>query len=389
MPLLSELARKRKDHGFSSRAEYSYLLPPSYYYDPAIYEREKAAIWYRNWIFVGLLADVRDEGSYFTAQIMDQKIYVIRARDGQVRAFYNVCQHRGHTLLEGRGKTSTIRCPFHAWTYDTFGNLKKAPQAEHVERFDYSEFCIPEIRCETLGPMVFVNLDDSARPLNETAGGLLTSFTESIPQFSDLRHVRTESFDVKANWKFIHDGLEFYHGPYIHPEVAATKNPYIFPRTSTLHEIWQLHRSKGNYELMEKHPEKLPYPMGPQTVRDLSVWYLWPNLVFASRQGPPNFQILEAVPMGTELSIRNQINFCLNEPPTEADLGHMNFYRDIVWPQDKEAMERQTAGIRSRGYIRGRHMVDAAHSSWAEHATHHFNNLVWLALNGPNYEMRG
>ncbi len=387
MPLLSELSDKRKGHGFSSNAEYSYMLPPSYYYDPDIYQREKSNIWHRNWIYVGLRADVVDEGSFFTAQIMDQKIYVIRAKDGQIRAFYNVCQHRGHTLLEGRGKTSTVRCPFHAWVYDTLGNLKKAPQAEHVGEFDYSEFCIPEIRCETLGPMIFVNLDDTAMPLDELAKGLRQSISESIPQFDELKHVRTEAFEVRANWKFIHDGLEFYHGPYIHPEVAATKNPYITPRNSTLHEYWQLHQSKGNYELMDKHPEKLPYPMGAGTIRDLSVWYLWPNLVFAARQGPPNFQILEAVPNGIEFTVRNQINFCLNDPPTEFDLGHMDFYRDVVWPQDREAMEKQTAGIKSRGYLRGRHMVDPDRSWWSEHATHHFNNLVWLALNGPKYEM--
>ncbi len=387
MPLLSEIAKRRKGHGFSADAGYSYMLPPSYYYDPAVFEREKKGIWYRNWIFVGITADLPEEGSYITAEIMDQKLYVIRSRDGMVRAFYNVCQHRGHTLLEGKGKTTQVRCPFHAWTYDTQGNLKKAPQAEHVERFDYAEFCIPEIRCETLGPMVFVNLDDDAQPLADFAPGLLESLRDAIPGFSELKHVRTEAFDVRANWKFIHDGLEFYHGPYIHPEVAATKNPYISPRKSTLHEHWQLHRSQGNYELMDKHPEELPYKMGPGTIRDVSVWYLWPNLVFAARQGPPNFQILEAVPRGIELTIRNQINFCLNDPPTEFDLGHMDFYRDVIWPQDREAMERQTDGIKSRGYIRGRHMVDPARSWWSEHATHHFNKLVWLALNGPEYEM--
>ena len=101
MPTLTEVRATRRGKGFSPDATRSSTLPREYYFDPAIYEREKTEIWYKNWIFVGTLAQLANVGDYITRKIVDQQIYVIRSDDGQLRAFYNVCQHRGHTLLEG------------------------------------------------------------------------------------------------------------------------------------------------------------------------------------------------------------------------------------------------------------------------------------------------
>ena len=92
------------------------------------------------------------------------------------------------------------------------------------------------------------------------------------------------------------------------------------------------------------------------------------------------------MPDGPEHTYRINYNYCLNDPPSEHDLLQMNQYREVVWPQDVAAMEGQAAGLKARGYTQGRLMVDAEHTWCSEHGTHHFDKLVWEALNGPNYD---
>jgi carnitine monooxygenase subunit len=371
---------------FDPDPERSATLPASYYFDPAIYAKEKQKIWQRTWQYVGALEDLRQPGSYITAMIDDQPVFVVRAKSGDLKAFYNSCMHRGHTLLEGKGKKSLITCPFHAWTYATDGELKKAPNSENVAGFDYADFRLSEVRVEAFGLWAFVNLDPNAPPLAGMAGGLLDEMREKITGFDDLKYVRTDSFDLKANWKFILDGLECYHCPIIHPQIMGGPNAYVTKSFDTTESTYySTHINRGNYEMIEKDRAKLPYDFGPATLKDIVIWFLWPNLVFVAHQGPPNIKVLQAAATGAETSQRHMHMFCENNPPTEHDMGHIRNYRDVAWPQDREAMEKQAIGVKALGYRQGRLMVDAQRSWQSEHGTHHFQKLVWEALNGPNY----
>ena len=375
-----------KKNKFSPVAEESYTLPAHYYYDKDIFEREKEAIWFKTWQYACSLQDISEPGSFFTTMILDQPVVVTKDRTGKVRAFYNVCKHRGHMLVRGSGCSRTLRCPFHAWTYGTDGKLLSAPNAENIAGFDFDDFSLSEIRIDFLGFMIFVNFDDNAPSLAEFAPGMVEEFRQVIPHWDDLKLVRKDSFELKANWKFILDGMECYHCPYIHPHVMGKEDSYMTQTfDATQRKYWSTHIGYGNYELMEKQKDKLPYPFEDDTLRDIYVWYLYPNMVFVCRPGPSNFQILQAIADGPEMSHRNMINFCLNDPPTKYDLGHMDSYRDVAWPQDREAMEMQAVGVKARGYTQGRLMVDAEHSWRSEHGTHHFQNLVWQALNGDRY----
>jgi carnitine monooxygenase subunit len=385
MPTLSEITRRRSadiSEALSPSPENSPSLPREFYFSPEVFEAEKEAIWFKNWIFVGLCSDLKRPGDYFTATVVDQQVYVIRSQDGALRAFYNVCQHRAHTLLEGKGALgrSPVRCPYHSWAYDTFGNLKSAPYAEEVVDFDYGRYCIPEIKVDTLGPMVFVNLDDESAPLSETTGDLLEMFKNAVPNFDALSLVRTAQYDLGCNWKLVLDGLECYHCPFIHPEAMGSGSSYLEKSFAmTAGRFHQQHLSHVKREVVAD-PSLLPFKVGSSMVDDLYVWYLWPNLLFASRPGDSNWQILETVPLGPEKSVHNLFNFCINNPPNEADVSQMDFYQNILWPQDRAAILRQGMGVRTRGFIRGRYMVDTAHSWWSECGTHHFNKLVWDAL---------
>ena len=386
----SALAHKFNDFtsGFSGNGLRSATLPAYYYYDPDIFAAEKEQIWCKSWQYVGYLGDLAEPGDYITANILDQLIFVTRAAPGELRAFYNVCMHRGHTLVEGKGNKRIITCPFHAWSYDSHGNLKAAGNAENVAGFRHEDFHLSEIQVEAFGPMVYVNLDPSAPSLASQAGGLLERFRAVIPGFDDLHFAQRTTFPVEANWKFILDGMECYHCPVIHPQQMADSDASLTTSwESREEEFWQEHRIIGNRDLIENQKDKLPYDFGDAEIVDVYIWYLWPNMVFTAEQGPPNFMILHALSISPETCERHVINLCQHEKPTEHDRAQFDNYTEVVFPQDRAAIEGQALGVKSLGYTQGRLMVDAENSWRSEHGTHHFDDLVWRALNGDNYEV--
>ena len=369
---------------FRREPELSGTLPASYYVDPEIFEREKEEIWFKTWQFVGYTVDLKEPGDYITADILDQKIFVVRGKDGALRAFYNVCMHRGHILVEGKGNRTIFTCPFHAWSYDAEGNLKAAGNAENVAGFEHADFGLSEIRVETvLGLLVFVNLDAGAATLASQIEGLEDQVHETVQDFDKMVFARRDRFDVKANWKFIFDQLECYHCPVVHPEVTESVDWSL--RRHKEYGIWQRHnqRLRGDADNDEFGRAYQIHADDPQ--KGSNIWYLWPNILLISHWGVGNFKVLVARPVDVDNAFEYLDCFSVNDPPTAEEIAGMNRFRDTANQQDIRCMEQQQAGIRSRGFPAGRLMVDAEHSARSEHATHHFDRMVWEALNGPNY----
>ncbi len=369
---------------FRREPELSGTLPASYYYDLEVFEREKEAIWLKTWQFVGYTFDLRQLGDYITADILDQKVFIVRGKDDELRAFYNVCMHRGHVLVEGKGNRTIFTCPFHAWSYDTEGSLKAAGNAENVAGFRHEDFGLAEIRVETLlGFLVFVNLDAGAATLASQVEGLEDQVYETVQNFDQMIFARRDRFDVNANWKFIFDQLECYHCPVVHPEATETVDWSL--RRHWEYGIWQRHNQRlrtetGNSELGRAYHVRDDDPQ-----KGSNIWYIWPNLLLISHWGVGNFKVLVARPVDVDRSFEFLDGFSLSDPPTEAEIAGMNRFRDTANRQDIRCMEQQQAGIRSRGFTAGRLMVDKEHSARSEHATHHFDRMVWEAINGPNY----
>ena len=211
--------------------ELSYTIPGHYYYDPAIYAREIEEIFLKTWQFAGYLGDLENAGDYITFRWIDQNVVVVRSKDGSLRGFYNVCQHRGHELVpDGGGNQSIFTCPYHAWSYDTLGRLKAAGNAENVRLFDAAEFSLAEVRVEEFAHMVFVNFDDAAPTLHSLAGAMVDEFRAAVPQFDALKLVRRDHYEFQANWKFIFDAMECYHCPHIHPQSGyGRKDGFLEP----------------------------------------------------------------------------------------------------------------------------------------------------------------
>ncbi|MFT5638983.1 MAG: phenylpropionate dioxygenase-like ring-hydroxylating dioxygenase large terminal subunit [Paracoccaceae bacterium] len=206
------LNRQEGDAPFNKDPATSFTLPARYYFNREIFEQEKESIFYKSWHYAGHISQVAEQRSYFTTSVHQQSIFVTRGRDDEVRAFYNVCAHRGHELLQGSGKKNVITCPYHAWAYDFDGKLIKARNSENVSGFNKCDFSLKEVRLEVFCGMIMINLAPDATPFAEQFDGLEAEIRSYMPSVDDLEYAQRDTYEVDANWKVLIDNfLECYH----------------------------------------------------------------------------------------------------------------------------------------------------------------------------------
>ena len=369
---------------FHADPELSYTLPSYYYYDPEIYSCEVDEIFYKSWLLAGYLHDLEEPGSYISQDLLDQSVVVVRGKDLVLRAFHNVCMHRGHELVRGKGNKTIFTCPYHAWSYDTLGTLKAAGNSENVRDFDFAEFSLNPVRVDTLLNMVFINFDPAAQPMAEIFSGLEAEVRDLLPGYDQLKLYRTDFYDLKANWKLIFDAMDCYHCPSLHPQ-AMGKDAYYKPSFEiTSYDYWASHIIRGNPEVISGEiAGSVAYEIRTDhTLQDVYIWWMWPNLYLTVHQGNPNMKILFGMPSAIDHSWETVDNFLLGDAPLAEDIANADNFRDNIQAQDLSAVESQQRTIRSRGFTQGRLMVDRERTWASEHGVHHFNRLCWEAVNG-------
>ena len=197
--------------------------------DPAYYEAERRAIFRHTWLNVGRVEQVPKTGRYFTKElaVADTSLIIVRGRDGQIRAFHNLCRHRGNKLVwndypgeEVAGTCRQFTCKYHAWRYSLEGELTFIQQEPEFFDVDKSEFGLKAVRCEIWEGFIFVNLDPAAPPLADYLGDLAKGI-EGYP-FGEMTEVYTYKAEVGSNWKLFIDAFaEFYHAPVLHQKQAV------------------------------------------------------------------------------------------------------------------------------------------------------------------------
>lgn len=193
-------------------------LPPQMYVDASWFGLEMEGIFARMWLAAARADQVEGPGSFVRRDVAGASILIVRGGDGVIRAFHNVCRHRGTRLcLDAEGTLrGSIQCPYHAWTYGLDGRLLAAPHMDDVEGFDRSAYPLQTVACETWDGHVFVNLAGNAEPLAAQLGDLPQRFRSYRMQ--DLRMMRRIEYDVATNWKLIVQNYnECLHCPVIHP----------------------------------------------------------------------------------------------------------------------------------------------------------------------------
>src|SRR4051812_29640349 len=190
-------------------------IPARLYNDPVYLELERERIFARTWQLVGHVAQVRESGQFFTAEIGNDAVVILR--DGaQLRGFYNICLHRAGPVAYGCGKRNTLQCKYHGWTYRLDGTLLRAPEMEGVEHFRPDEMHLLPVQVAPWGPLVFANLDAKAPPLLD----VLEDVPRRVAPFrcEDMTYVTRKEWDIACNWKvYVDNYLEGYHLPVVHP----------------------------------------------------------------------------------------------------------------------------------------------------------------------------
>jgi Rieske 2Fe-2S family protein len=209
-------------------------LPSNWYYDEAIYRRERERIFYREWFCAGREEELPAPGDHRVIDIAGESIIVVRNRDAALRAFYNVCRHRGARLCRSddaptpgmavRGGViagRSIICPYHQWSYDLDGHLIAAPHMSSLPGFDKTSINLYPVEVACWGGFIFLHLTPAeARPLSEQLGPIPARI-ERYP-LRQLRIGKTLQYEVAANWKVICENYnECYHCGGVHPELCA------------------------------------------------------------------------------------------------------------------------------------------------------------------------
>ena len=195
--------------------EHAHAMPTSVYTSEAFLAEELAHIFSKDWYCIGRASALANAGDYATCELAGQQIVVLRDRDGALRALSNVCLHRMSTLLEGRGNTKLIVCPYHAWTYNLDGKLRGAPAMTLNDGFCKDAYALPKIRCEEWQGWVFVNLDPDAAPVSEKLADLETMIAGY--NMTDYTEAFYEEHVWDTNWKVLAENfMESYHLPVCH-----------------------------------------------------------------------------------------------------------------------------------------------------------------------------
>jgi phenylpropionate dioxygenase-like ring-hydroxylating dioxygenase large terminal subunit len=343
-------------------------IPFDWYSDPAVLRLERERIFRRAWQYAGRVDQAAEPGAYFTCDLGGVPVVVVRDDEGTLRAFLNVCRHRGSLVCEGEGKRASLQCPYHAWTYGLDGSLRAAPRSERVPGFEQEELGLLPVSVESWGPFVFVSPDAEAAPLADTLGELPSLVAAAGLDVESLRfHHRASGPEYAANWKVCAENfLECYHCQVAHPGfskvVDVSVDAYVLDESPTfstqlgpVRETW-----KGDFD-----------PRGP--VERGQFHFLWPNVTINVMPGQPNLSIGPIVPTGPETTARF-LDYFVGPEVEEAWVEDMLEFDEQVGAEDRVLVERVQKGLRSGGVAYGRLMGDS------ERLIAHFQSLLLDAL---------
>ena len=211
-----ERARKAPPEDFPALAD----IPGCRYVDAEFLALERNRMWKRAWLYAGHTDRLPHEGSWFLTRDTGAPIIVVRDLEGEIRAFYNTCQHRGAPLVtEDRGEARGFVCGYHGWSYTLDGRLTAVRDRRDFTDLDFSCRSLVPVRCELLGGMIFVNEDPDAEPLRDHLGPMARELDQYA--FDSLKLVDSRRYDVPCNVKILLDAfLEVYHLKSIHQQTV-------------------------------------------------------------------------------------------------------------------------------------------------------------------------
>ncbi|QFT79909.1 3-phenylpropionate/cinnamic acid dioxygenase subunit alpha [Roseovarius sp. THAF27] len=344
-------------------APLTHSLDARYYTDPAIFEAERKGVLARTWQFAGHGSQLEHPGDYFAFEMAGESLFCIKGRDGEIRTFYNVCQHRAHQLVNGEGSTRVVVCPYHAWTYELTGELRAAPNTKSVPGFDKSAVCLTEVRTELFLGFIFVNLDPDAAPMDAWFPGVREELIQWLPHWESLKPLEWVEIPENCNWKVsVENYSECYHCSLNHPTFATgiikPETYDIQPEGYCLRHTTECQSLENmSYDIDRSKPHSEEY----------SSWFLWPMFSFQVYPG----------------NVLNTYHWRAIDP--DHVVVWRGWYTEGGWDsevirrlavqdrattveEDIHLVESVQRGLKSRGYIPGPLVVDPECGVNSEHS---------------------
>lgn len=355
--------------GYDADPARSYSLKSTAYTSPEWYPADLVEIIGKTWQWVCHREKLIEAGSYVATEVAGQPVLIIRNKENQLRAFYNVCKHRAMQLYEGEGNTSKIMCPYHAWTYDLSGQLIRAPDTEHLQDFDIKDICLDQVQVEEFCGFIYVNLGSNASPLAAQSGELANEINQWAPDVNQLTFAKRLSYDIKSNWKNVIDNfLECYHCHIAHKDFVSLVDMDTYKVTT--HGIYSSHMAEAG------KTGNSAYSVKDATVTDHAVWWLWPNTCIMRYPGRGNMIVLQVIPAGPDRTLETYDFFLESSEPNEAELESIRYLDEVLQQEDIWLVENVQRGMTSPAFTQGRIVYDPKGSGRSEHAVHHFHGLV-------------
>jgi len=351
-------------------------IPIERYRDPAFFELENERIWARSWLFAGHESELREAGAYKLFTRSGAPILIVRGHDGELRAFYNACRHRGAPVVrDDCGVAKRLTCQYHSWSYDTTGDLKAVPDARSFAELDQGSLGLTPVRCETWQGFIFVCEDLEAGSLQDHLGPLCDQMQEI--DGTRLRVLGRQHHRIDCNWKLLVDAfLEVYHIRTVHPDNAAL---LYDDRTVTVAML-----PNGHSRLtVAKRPELIEFVAPSAAADNPSVGQLWretstsfgifPNIVAPMDTGA--FAWLCMWPDGQRATDLELVWFAPewgDGDPLEEHSMRMALF-ETVMAQDTANMNAIQRSVDSRG-------ARPFQIGWHERLIHHFHRALDLAI---------
>lgn len=360
---------ERIRRGYDDDPAASQSLQAEAYTSPDWYKTEQNAVFAHSWQWVCHGEKVREPGAYTTTIIAGNSIAIVRDKDGTLRAFYNVCKHRAHELLQGEGSVNHIMCPYHAWAYKLDGQLAVAPHTSSLKGFDKSEICLDAVQVEEFCGFVYVNLDPHAAPLAEQSGDLRREIMYWAPEVEELTFGHRLTYDIKSNWKNVVDNfLECYHCPTAHKDFCTLVDMDTYKVTT--HGIYSSHMADAG------QGTNSAYDVSNAAVKTHAVWWLYPTTCIMRYPGRPSMIILNIIPVGPDRTLETYDFFLVEPTPDEAEIEAIRYLDEVLQVEDINLVESVQRGMSTPAFQQGRIVHDPEGSGKSEHAVHHFHGLV-------------
>jgi phenylpropionate dioxygenase-like ring-hydroxylating dioxygenase large terminal subunit len=194
------------------------------------YEKEWDGMWTKVWLLLGRASEIPSTGDYQVEEIGTESIIMIRQADKSIRAFYNVCQHRGSRLINNtQGQTEVFTCPYHSWEWAFDGSLSSVQDPDDFPQGNpCEELTLEKVACEVFAGFIWINLDPDCKSLKDYLGPLWNEW--SAYEIDNWSRVLKISSQVPCNWKVIQDNFcESYHLPTVHPQLADShEENYVY-----------------------------------------------------------------------------------------------------------------------------------------------------------------